>query len=98
MEDQTTDLSASQQPEGTTRIENGIAYDISGKPLGKANVPDDEGTPAALAPPAGFKPLAAPPGFKPAPVALQPPPGFKPAPSGTWQTLHAVSGFAPKPG
>src|SRR5579859_7211234 len=80
MADQSTDLSASQQPEGTTRVENGIAYDISGKPLGPANVADEQEKPAALAPPPGFKPLLPPPpGFKPAQAALQPPPGFKPA-------------------
>src|SRR5579859_668551 len=79
MADQSTDLSASQQPKGTTRVENGIAYDISGKPLGPANVADEQEKPAALAPPPGFKPLLPPPpGFKPAQDALQPPPGFKP--------------------
>jgi len=78
MADQSTDLSASQQPEGTTRVENGIAYDISGKSLGPANVADEQEKPAALAPPPGFSSLAPPPGFKPVQAALQPPPGFKP--------------------
>ena len=32
------ELSTASQPPGTTRIENGIAYDISGKALGPANV------------------------------------------------------------
>lgn len=79
MADQSTDLSANQQPEGTTRIENGIAYDISGKPLGPANVPDEQKAPAALAPPPGFKQLAPPPGFKTSQETLPPPPGFKTA-------------------
>lgn len=45
------DLSAVNQPAGTTKVENGIAYDISGKALGPAN----EG---ATAPPAGVIPQA----------------------------------------
>lgn len=32
-----TDLSANNQPKGTTRVENGIAYDASGKALGPGN-------------------------------------------------------------
>src|SRR6266850_1996160 len=36
-----TDLSTANQPAGTTKIDNGIAYDVSGKSLGPANVPAD---------------------------------------------------------
>jgi hypothetical protein len=70
MADQSTDLSTTNQPAGTTSIDNGIAYDVAGKPLGPANMGAQEAAP----PP--------PPGFKPVTVSGQdappPPPGFKP--------------------
>src|SRR6266851_1579495 len=50
------DLSTKGQPAGTTRIENGIAYDVTGKALGPANVPEEKDEPidyGALAKQAG---------------------------------------------
>src|SRR5579859_1567367 len=38
-------LSTANQPAGTTKIEDGIAYDISGKSLGPANMGADSATP-----------------------------------------------------
>jgi hypothetical protein len=85
MADQSTDLSTTNQPAGTTSIDNGIAYDVAGKPLGPANVGDEQ---AAPPPPPGFKPVTVnaqvapppPPGFRPVVEAqVAPPPGFKPA-------------------
>jgi hypothetical protein len=43
--DQSTDLTTTNQPAGTTSIKDGIAYDVSGKPLGRANIPNDQPAP-----------------------------------------------------
>jgi Zeta toxin len=63
-----TDLSTQNMPAGTTRVENGQAFDASGKPLGSANTappakpkfnpgaPIDSPAPAAAAAPQGAKP------------------------------------------
>lgn len=47
------ELSTANQPAGTTKVENGIAYDISGKPLGPANMGDGS------APKVDYKAIAA---------------------------------------
>jgi hypothetical protein len=84
MADKSTDLSTTNQPAGTTSIDNGIAYDITGKALGPANMGNDQ---SAVPQP--------PPGYAGAPTSVQatsaptastnkvppPPPGYEGTPT-----------------
>ena len=72
-----TDLSTSQQPAGTTRVEDGTAYGVDGKPLGSANETAATQPQASTQPwtPAGATPVYA----APQPAALPQPKEWTPA-------------------
>jgi hypothetical protein len=93
MADQSTDLSTTNQPAGTTSIDNGIAYDVAGKPLGPANTGAAESAPP---PPPGAVPVTQaggqapppPPGAVPVTSEPPPPPGAVPVAEPAAATPH----------
>lgn len=83
-----SDLSTANQPAGTTRIDDGIAYDVTGKALGSANVPGEPAQPSIPQQPVDLVAAAKAAGATQAPpqpvdlVAAAKAAGATPAPSG----------------